>query len=457
MLKTIRLISSTCLLVALTIFHGNAQNTNLSTLISSSEWEALFPKRAGTSGNHPQGISTDFYSYDNLIQAVDDLSDFVIEITRKDGVWGEYITITRKSTGNTYVYSDVDAWWHSNNGEETVVTVDFGDFLNRPSATNNKRELASFLANISKETTGGWEFPVGGGSFGDYADWGLYYVYELGIDTANSGGTYSNANTEYPPNPSVGYYGRGPIQLSYNENYGQLSKFLYNDASILLNDPDKLRKDGVLAFKSAIWFWMMPQCPKPSCHEVMHDLWESDPADGDYASGSKMYGKGFMHTNNIINGGLECRNTSTSAFTEKVVMRSELYKYYLGIMGFSANEIASENLNGYSTSCHEGSSNTMEAYQSCELKESVVTGTDEVVDINPQLDYYPNPITNQLTLQHEEQIQSVQFIDAFGQIVFSKNVYDNQAVISVETIKAGYYTLVVQTNQGITNYKVVKE
>lgn len=343
-------------------FKSYSQNINLGNLLSQSQWNSLFPKRAGTFGVHPQGYTSDFYSYNNLMQAALDMSDYLVQIRIKPGVWGQLITITKKTTQVTYIYSDVDPWWHSNPTPENVINVDFEDFINRPSSLDNKRELGAFLANISKETTGGWQLPVGGGSPGDYAEWGLYYVHELGYNSTTGVGAYSQAHADYPPNPSVGYYGRGPIQLSWNYNYGQFSKFLFNDESILLNNPDSIQQDGVLAFKSAIWFWMMPQCPKPSAHQAMHDLWRAEI--GDYSS-NKMYKKGFAHTNNIINGGLECRSTSSAAFTQKVVLRSELYKYYLGIMGLTNSQIAAEDANAYSTLCYASSTDAMENYINC--------------------------------------------------------------------------------------------
>lgn len=333
-------------------------------LVSSAQWDALFPKRAGTFGVHPQGYTTDFYSYSHFIQAANEMSDYVATIQKKQGVWGELITITKKSTNVNYIYSDVDAWWYTNTTPITNIVVDFETFLNTNSAQNNKRELAAFLSNISKETTGGWELPVGGGTNGDYAQWGLYFVHEVGYNSSNSAGVYSIAHALYPPNPAKGYYGRGPIQLSWNYNYGQLSKFLYNDVSVLLDNPDLVQQDGVLALKSAIWFWMMPQCPKPSCHQAMHEEWI--PQSGAY-SATKMYKNGFAHTNNIINGGLECRSSSSAAFTQKVFLRSELYKYYLGILGFNSTQIAAENTGNYTTLCFESTSNAMEDYTNCDF------------------------------------------------------------------------------------------
>lgn len=348
---------------SLLTFNSYSQVNTIQKLISGSGWDSLFPRRAGTYGTHPQGYTFDFYSYKNLNQAANEMADYFVVIRTKKGVWGQLITVTRKSNLNTYLYSDVDSWWHSNTTPETIVVVDFEDFLNENSQTNNKRELAAFLANISKETTGGWESPVGGGSAGDYAKWGLYFVHEVGYNRTNGKGTYSQTHAEYPPDSSVGYYGRGPIQLSWNYNYGQFSKFIYNDKNVLLKYPDSLQENGVLAFKSAIWFWMMPQCPKPSCHQVMHDQWLHDSA---YSS-SKMYNKGFAHANNIINGGLECRSYSSSAFTQKVVLRSKLYKYYLGIMGFNSSGISKEDSLGYSTLCYSSSSNAMQDYVNCKV------------------------------------------------------------------------------------------
>ena len=140
---------------------ARSQNSNLQNLFTTKQWDSLFPKRAGTFGTHPQGYTTDFYSFSNLNQAADDMADYFVKIRTKKGVWGQLITITKKTNMLSYNYAEVDTWWYSNTTPETVVTVDFKDFINDSSQLNNKRELAAFLANISKETTGGWQLPVG--------------------------------------------------------------------------------------------------------------------------------------------------------------------------------------------------------------------------------------------------------------------------------------------------------
>lgn len=422
-----------------------AQN-NVTNLLDSSDWNDLFPKRAGTTASHPQGYTIDFYSYDNFKTAVDDMSDYVIEIRKKPGVWGELSTITKKSTNISYVYSDVDSWWHTNPTQEIVINVDFADFVNRSSQLNNKRELAAFLANISKETTGGWH-PIGSGHPGDYADWGLYFVHEVGLTSSSCDPNVYNdtGNTEYPGTAGQCYFGRGPIQLSWNYNYGQFSKFLYNDVSVLLDNPDLVQQDGVLAFKSAIWFWMMPQCPKPSCHQVMHELWS--PESGTYSQ-TKMYKKGFAHTNNIINGGLECRTMSSSAFTQKVVLRSELYKYYLSILGFLSSDIAAEDSGDYSTLCYESVTNAMEDYTSCN---SNVLGIS-TNELN-KLKIYPNPAKSNFTIRNTHDITSIEIFNIIGKKIYDITPYKKEVFVDISTCSTGLYFVSVKSKN---NKSIVK-
>lgn len=424
-------------------------NQNVTNLVSASNWGSLFPKRAGTQAGHPQGYTTDFYSYDNFKQAVDEMADYLVEIRKKDGVWGELITITKKSTSTTYIYSDVESWWYSNPTPETVINVDFENFVNTTSDHNNKRELAAFLANISKETTGGWQ-TIGSGQPGDYADWGLYFVHEVGLTSGSCNPNVYNdtTNSDYPATAGQCYFGRGPIQLSWNYNYGQFSKFLFNDKTILLDNPDLVQEDGVLAFKSAIWFWMMPQCPKPSCHQVMQELWQAET--GDYAM-NKMYKKGFAHTNNIINGGLECRNTSSSAFTQKVVLRSELYKYYLSILGFNQTQINNEDSGDYSTLCYESSTNTMQDYVNCS---STILQTN-FFNLN-KLKVYPNPVEDVLTVKNITVLDKIEVYDILGKKYFEIFPKNNLVEIDFSNFEKGTYFVKLSFGKTTITNKIVK-
>lgn len=186
----------------------------------------------------------------------------------------------------------------------------FPGFLSEGDEQTRKRELCAFLANVAQETSGGWDAAPGG-----YFKWGLYFLEE---NYEKGSGSYSDSTKiNYPPVQGQFYYGRGPKQLSWNYNYGQFSETWFGSKDTLLQHPDKLSKDPVISFASAIWFWMTPQYPKPSCHDVMVGKWV--PTQSDTLKGRV---PGFGATINIINGGVECGN----AIEQKRTLYR--YKYY---------------------------------------------------------------------------------------------------------------------------------
>ncbi|KAH9694446.1 hypothetical protein WN943_024002 [Citrus x changshan-huyou] len=175
----------------------------------------------------------------------------------------------------------------------------FPGFGNSGNETMRKREIAAFFAQTGHETTGGWTDAPGG----EYA-WGYCYIRQ--VSPASSDYCYP-----YCPCPLPGqYYGRGPIQLTWNCNYLRCGEALGVD---LLNNPDLLATDPVLSFKSAIWFWMTAQPPKPSCHEVIIDEWK--PSANDVNAGRL---PGYGLTTNIINGGIECGYVGNDAVRNRI-------------------------------------------------------------------------------------------------------------------------------------------
>ncbi|KAG2326186.1 hypothetical protein Bca52824_008914 [Brassica carinata] len=86
-----------------------------------------------------------------------------------------------------------------------------------------KREIAAMLAQFSHES-----------------------------DKEIARGRYCQASSVYPCQPGKNYYGRGPIQITWNENYGAAGKFL---GLPLLTDPDMVARNPDVAFKCAMWFW----------------------------------------------------------------------------------------------------------------------------------------------------------------------------------------------------------
>lgn len=173
-----------------------------------------------------------------------------------------------------------------------AATQKYPSFCNEGSDEQRKREVAAFLANIAHET-------------GD-----LQYAEEQ--NTANWSG-YCQPGTNYPCAPGKTYQGRGPIQLSWNYNYGACGEAISAD---LLNNPDLASTDSAISFMTALWFWMTPQSPKPSCHNAISTV-------------------GFGMTINIINGGIECGKGQQ---TPQALHRVQLYQQYAEMLGVSPGE-----------------------------------------------------------------------------------------------------------------------
>jgi len=197
----------------------------------------------------------------------------------------------------------------------------FSVFMSEGDDTIKRLELAAILANWAQETTGGWDAAEDG-----YTSWGLCWYEEVG---ARGGGEcYFNPDNEYQPSKKPAgdtcFFGRGPIQLSHNANYGAFSAFLYGDMLVLLDNPDAILRDGSLAFASGYWFWTTykgsPNVPGRTCHEVMVE------------EGAQGFGKVI----NIVNGGIECNVALRPLDTElgkKIRNRADHFHYFAEYLG----------------------------------------------------------------------------------------------------------------------------
>lgn len=152
------------------------------------------------------------------------------------------------------------------------------------SSDQQLQEVAAFCAHVTQETSG------------------LEDISEI-----NPSSNYCDStNTQYPCAPGQSYYGRGPLQISWNYNYGAASVPVGYD---ILSNPNQVANDPTLAFKTALWFWTTAaSATEPSCHDVMVGNWT--PSSTDVADGRE---PGFGETINIINGGIECGQTNTAA------------------------------------------------------------------------------------------------------------------------------------------------
>ncbi|TVU19305.1 hypothetical protein EJB05_35446, partial [Eragrostis curvula] len=193
----------------------------------------------------------------------------------------------------------------------------FPEFGTTGGPEQRKREVAAFLGQTSHETTGGWP-TAPDGPF----SWGYCFKEEQQTDPSRDY-TYCTPRQDWPCAPGKKYFGRGPIQLTHNYNYGPAGQAIGRD---LLNNPELVATDAVVSFKTALWFWMTPRDNKPSCHAVITGQWT--PSDADRNAG-RVPGYGVI--TNIINGGIECGHGADT----RVADRIGFYKRYCDVFGIN--------------------------------------------------------------------------------------------------------------------------
>lgn len=275
-------------------------------LLPQKDYEDLFPYRLGSKEwfkaakgkEYYKENQKDYFSYQNLIDAVTEVSNLKLKINTRKGVPSaqEILRLDKEARVETLVLrsDDFNADANKNKEIETVI-VDCGTFLKEGFKKDRKRELAAFLANLAHETGGGWAEAPGGP-----LRWGLFWNENIAGRTGqNKDPLVDPASSDlYPGYKDKRYYGRGPIMLSWNFNYGLFSSIIYGDKNVLLKDPEIVAADGKIGWMTAILFWMTPQAPKPSAHDVMVGRWK--PTADDIKKGLSK--PGFGITIMVLNG-----------------------------------------------------------------------------------------------------------------------------------------------------------
>ncbi|WP_020521008.1 glycoside hydrolase family 19 protein [Catelliglobosispora koreensis] len=158
--------------------------------------------------------------------------------------------------------------------------------------TVRRREAAAFLANVNHET-GGLVHIVeqNTANYPHYCDWGQSYGCPAG---------------------QAAYYGRGPIQLSWNFNYKAAGDAL---GLPLLTNPWLVQNDAAVAWKTALWYWNTQSGPGTMTpHNAM------------------VNGAGFGETIRSINGSIECNGGNPA----QVQSRVNAYQQFVSILGTTA-------------------------------------------------------------------------------------------------------------------------
>ena len=178
--------------------------------------------------------------------------------------------------------------------------VGFPLFAAEGDCDTRKRELAAFLANVARETGQ------------------LVYIEQI-----NKSSSYCDQTKTYGcPAGALKYYGRGPIQLSWNYNYRAASLYLFGDDRLLQN-PDLVAEDSATAWATGFWFWMLGGAGgdgSSSPHQAMVD------------------DEGLGATIRIINGGEECNGGSQPYAQEAVSQRVCFYKKYAQALDVSLGD-----------------------------------------------------------------------------------------------------------------------
>ncbi|HEY8481404.1 MAG TPA: chitinase [Spirillospora sp.] len=211
-------------------------------------------------------------------------------------LFGLPATATAKDSANAFVVSEAQFQQMFPNrnpfytyGGLTSAMASFPAFANTGDDTTRKQEAAAFLANVSHETGG------------------LVHIVEQNRDNYPH---YCDTSQPYGcPAGNDAYYGRGPIQLSWNFNYKAAGDALGLD---LLHNPWLVEQDATVAWKTALWYWMTQSGPGTMTpHDAM------------------VGGHGFGETIRSINGSIECNGGNPG----QVQSRVDAYTRFTQLLG----------------------------------------------------------------------------------------------------------------------------
>lgn len=158
-------------------------------------------------------------------------------------------------------------------------------FAGSGTAAQRRQEMAAFLANIAHESDQ------------------LKAVREYNLANHDK---YCSLEAGQTCATGQQYYGRGPIQLSWNYQYLAAGRAIGID---LWADPDRVARDPKVAWQTALWYWMNQIGPGTmTSHQAM------------------VGGAGFGETIRSINGALECGQPADSYAGKQVARRIDFYQ-----------------------------------------------------------------------------------------------------------------------------------
>jgi predicted chitinase len=169
-------------------------------------------------------------------------------------------------------------------------TMAYPEFASSGTIETRKREAAAFLANVARETGH------------------LVYIDQIAKDD------YCASSESCPCQGGKQYYGRGPIQISWNYNYCSAGAALGYD---LRAQPELVSQNATIAWGTGLWFW------------------NTQTGAGSYTPHAAMAdGHGFGETIRSINGTVECGGGPS----EGVLARVDFYTQFCGVLGVTTGD-----------------------------------------------------------------------------------------------------------------------
>ncbi|KAK2989378.1 hypothetical protein RJ640_007777 [Escallonia rubra] len=178
----------------------------------------------------------------------------------------------------------------------------------RGSAGHSKREIAAFFAHVTHDTQTCFRlYRIRKYHQNVVKEHVLSTVRLLLYRRANgTSGDYCDENRiEFPCVPGKAYYGRGPLQLSWNYNYGPAEDYVGFNG---LNNPDVVASDVLVPFEASLSYWI----------DFVHYV----------------ISKGFGATIRAINGEHDCDGANPDAVTARV----NFYRHYCNLLGVTPGD-----------------------------------------------------------------------------------------------------------------------
>jgi predicted chitinase len=163
----------------------------------------------------------------------------------------------------------------------------YPSFATTGGSTIELQEAAAFLANVDHETGG------------------LVYINEI-----DQSGDYCASESYGCPAGTYAYYGRGPLQISWNFNYEAAGQAIGQD---LLDNPNLVSTNSAISWETALWYWF------------------TGTGNGSLTSHQAMVDSaGFGDTIRAIND-IECNGGATAEMQDRV----NDYESFTSILGVS--------------------------------------------------------------------------------------------------------------------------